>query len=277
MKMLETRHIDKEKKYTRKELLGLLGLLALGLAPKNTAANLLLKKSSSMMRVKTICLDAGHGGHDPGARGSRSSEKDVALRVVLRLGEKIEKELPGVKVVYTRTTDVFKDLYARPAIANKQNADLFISVHCNSFRRRAAQGTETLVCGFNRLEEQEVAMRENASILLEDDYEENYNFDPKDPSTLIVFSLMQRDHRDQSIRLASLMQKEFSRSARVNRGVKEQSLAVLATAGMPAVLTEIGFISNPDEEKFMLSSYGQNQIVQNLYDAIVNYKKAVES
>lgn len=246
--------------------------------------------------MKTICLDAGHGGKDSGAVGRKSKEKDIALDVVLKLGKKIEKELPGLKVVYTRTTDVYPNLYERPAIANKHKADLFISVHCNAagssrVRRRnsrgryyytnvpntSARGTETLVCGFNRLGEQDVAIRENASILLEENYQENYGgFDPNDPSSYIVFSLMKRQYREQSIKLASLMQDAFSQNARIDRGVKEQSLAVLATAGMPSVLTEIGFISNPQEEDYMLSEKGQREIVQNLFDAIVNYKKSVE-
>lgn len=228
--------------------------------------------------ITTVCLDAGHGGRDSGAKGRRSLEKNIALEVVLKLGKKIEKELPGVKVIYTRTTDVFVDLYARPAYANKHNADLFISVHLNSFSRSSAVGTETLVSGFGRLSEQDVAIRENASILLEENYEENYGgFDPNDPSTYIVFSLMKREYRDQSIKLASLMQEAYTKnSKRVDRGVKEQSLAVLATAGMPAVLTEIGFISNPSEEEYMMSARGQAEIVQNIFNSIKNYKNSVE-
>lgn len=240
----------------------------------------IINKSSSKKpsAITTVCLDAGHGGKDAGARGRRSLEKNLALEVVLKLGKKIEKEMPGVKVIYTRTEDVFIDLYARPALANKHNADLFISVHLNSFSRASAVGTETLVSGFGRLSEQDVAIRENASILLEDNYEENYGgFDPNDPSTYIVFSLMKREYRDQSIKLASLMQEAYStNSRRVDRGVKEQSLAVLATAGMPAVLTEIGFISNPSEEEYMMSAKGQAEIVQNIFNSIKSYKNSVE-
>lgn len=251
--------------------------------------------SKSINKVQLICLDAGHGGHDPGARGRKSNEKDIALDVVLKLGKKIEAELPGVKVIYTRKTDVYPNLYERPALANKHKADLFISVHCNSadrdirVRNRRGQyvnsvkrnpgvrGTETLVCGFNRMDDQDVAIRENASILLEENYKENYDgFDPKDPSSYIIFKLMKRQYRDQSIRLASYMQSQFASSARGNRGVKEQSLAVLRTAGMPAVLTEIGFISSPEEEDFMLSQEGQNEIVNNLFQAIKTYKINVE-
>ncbi|KGE13657.1 N-acetylmuramoyl-L-alanine amidase family protein [Sphingobacterium deserti] len=246
-------------------------------------------------KLRTIVLDAGHGGHDAGARGRQSNEKDIALSVALKLGKKIEDELPGVQVVFTRKTDVFIPLYERPAVANKNKADLFISIHCNSadsdrrvknsrgryvtttVRKPSVRGTETFVCGFNRLGSQDVAIRENASILLEENYKENYGgFDPKDPSSMIVFQLMKNQYRRESIKLASNMQDEFVRSSRVNRGVQELSLAVLATAGMPSVLTEIGFISSPDEEAYMLSSNGQSEIVANLFNAIKTYKTATE-
>lgn len=247
-------------------------------------------------KVSVIVLDAGHGGHDPGAVGRRAKEKDIALQVVLKLGKRIEEGLPGVKVVYTRKTDIYPKLYERPALANKHKADLFISVHCNSggiTSRRvknsrgryvttsslntSAKGTETLVCGFNRLGQQDVAIRENASILLEDNYKENYNgFDPNDPSSYIVFKLMKRQFRDQSIKLATYMQNEYRSAARTDRGVKEQGLAVLATAGMPALLTEIGFISNPNEETYMMSESGQKEIVENLFMAIKTYKTSVD-
>jgi len=231
-------------------------------------------------RVKTIVIDAGHGGHDGSTRGAIAREKDIALEVALKLGKKIESEMKDVKVIYTRKTDVFLKLYERIEIANANNADLFISVHCNSMSKRAGNervsGTETFVSGFHRLGEQDVAMRENASMLLEDNYEENYNFDPKDPESYIIFSLMKNQYRDQSIKLASLVQQEFSTSGRINRGVKEQGLAVLARAGMPAILTEIGFLSNPKEERYMVSKEGQAEIVKNLTNAIKAYKDEVE-
>ncbi|MFZ4863653.1 N-acetylmuramoyl-L-alanine amidase family protein [Sphingobacterium sp. Mn56C] len=251
--------------------------------------------NKTVSKVKIICLDAGHGGHDHGAVGRKAKEKDLTLEVVLKLGKRIEEGLPGVKVIYTRTTDSYPKLYERPELANKNKADLFISVHCNSAdvdvrtknrqgryvnsvrRNPSAKGTETLICGFNRLDQQDVAIRENASILLEENYQDNYmGFDPKDPSSYIVFKLMKRQFRDQSIKLASYMQGEFSNASRTNRGVKEQGLAVLATAGMPAVLTEIGFISNPDEEEYMISDSGQKEIVENLFQAIKTYKNNVE-
>lgn len=254
------------------------------------------KYQDTAYTVKTVVLDPGHGGDKPGTRGSRAAEKDVVLQVVLKLGKAIEKEIPGVKVIYTRTTDIDVDLYKRIELANKHKADLFISVHCNAtperrVRRRnskgkyyyvrtqdkTVRGTETFVSGFHRLGEQDAAIRENADILLEENYEENYQgFDPKDPASLIVFSLMKSQFRDQSIRFASLIQQQYVKSGREDRGVQEQGLAVLAGAGMPAVLTEIGFMSNPNEETYLLSEKGQAEVVQNLVDAIKAYKKQVE-
>ncbi|MBK0381746.1 N-acetylmuramoyl-L-alanine amidase [Pedobacter sp. SD-b] len=247
-------------------------------------------------KIKVIVIDAGHGGEDGATHGAFSKEKDVALEVALKLGKAIEDRLPDVKVIYTRKTDVFVKLYERINIANKEKADLFISIHCNSMpniRQRYVvkgkahyrsipdprpKGTETFVSGFGRLDEQDAAVRENASILLEKDYKDNYQgFDPNDPESYIIFSLMKNAFRDQSIKLASLVQDEYVKSGRVNRGVQEKSLAVLARAGMPAILTEIGFISNPEEEKFINSDDGQAEIVTNIVNAIVNYKKQVES
>jgi len=254
------------------------------------------KYRDSVYTVKTVVLDAGHGGEIPGARGATSLEKNIALQVVLKLGKAIEREMPGVKVLYTRTTDVNVELYKRIELANKNKADLFISVHCNAaparrvrsrnskgkyyyttVQNKSIRGTETFVSGFHRLGEQDAAIRENADILLEENYEENYQgFDPNDPASYIVFSLMKNQFRDQSIRLASLIQEQYVASGREDRGVQELGLAVLAAAGMPAVLTEIGFISNPDEETYMKSEKGQEEIVKNLTDAIKAYKKLVE-
>ena len=240
------------------------------------------KTPAPPFRIKTIVIDAGHGGHDGTTRGLLAREKDVALQVSLKLGKAIEASLPDVHVVYTRTEDVFIPLYERIGLANKVKADLFISIHCNSMpsnmkNRTSVRGTETFVSGFNRLGQQDAALRENASMLLEKNYKENYDgFDPNDPESVIVFSFMKNQFRDQSIRLASLMQSEYVATGRIDRGVKEQSLAVLAKAGMPAVLTEIGFISSPQEEEYMVSDYGQNEIVTCLLKAIQTYKKQVE-
>jgi N-acetylmuramoyl-L-alanine amidase len=252
-------------------------------------------------RIKTIVIDAGHGGHDGATKGVFSREKDIALQIALKLGKAVEANLKDVKVVYTRSTDVFIPLYERIGIANNIKADLFISIHCNSmpFKRvivgygkdsrgrkipryatrqsTSTKGTETFVSGFGRLDEQDVVIRENESILLEKDYKDNYEgYDPKDPESIIMLSLMKNAFREQSIKLASYMQDQYVLAGRIDRGVKEQSLAVLAKAGMPAVLTEIGFVSNPGEEEYMNSELGQNEIVSNLLKAIQTYKKQAE-
>lgn len=252
-------------------------------------------------KIKTIVLDAGHGGTDGATKGLFSREKDIALQVALRLGKAIEENMKDVKVVYTRSTDVFVPLYERIGLANRVKADLFISIHCNSMpikkvisgyrkdsrgrrvpiyktvQSTSTKGTETFVSGFGRLDEQDVVMRENESILLEKDYKDNYDgYDPKDPESIILLSLMKNAFREQSIKLASYIQDEYVQSGRIDRGVKEQSLAVLARAGMPAVLTEIGFVSNPEEEEYMNSELGQNEIVSNLLKAIQTYKKQAD-
>ncbi|MGJ1195424.1 N-acetylmuramoyl-L-alanine amidase family protein [Sphingobacterium spiritivorum] len=283
--------MDIKKIFGRTKLIALSLLVIFLILPSTNKS-----QSKSPYKIKTIVIDAGHGGHDSGARGRETLEKHVALQVALKLGKLIESELPGVKVLYTRKTDEFVELYKRIYYANDNHADLFISIHCNSggisrvtTRNRkgkrvtssvtnsSAKGTETLVSGYGRLGEQDAALRENASLLLESNYKDNYQgFDPKDPESYIVFSLMKNQFRDQSIKLASYMQNEYVKSGRTNRGVWEKSLAVLARAGMPAVLTEIGFISNPDEEQFMMSDSGQNEIINNLLNAIKTYKRSVE-
>ncbi|CAM3941334.1 N-acetylmuramoyl-L-alanine amidase [Pedobacter westerhofensis] len=230
-------------------------------------------------RTMTIVVDAGHGGKDGSTRGEFSREKDVALQVALLLGQTIEKQIPNSKVIYTRTEDVFIPLYERIDIANRAHADLFISIHCNSMPsnmrgRTNVTGVETLVSGSGRVGEQEAALRENASILLEKDYKDNYEgFNPNDPESYIILSLMKNAYRRQSIKLAGLIQQQYIKVGRVDRGVKEQSLAVLAKAGMPAVLTEIGFISNPGEEEYINSQSGREEIVQNITTAITEYHK----
>lgn len=235
------------------------------------------KSEDPSYKIKTIVLDAGHGGSKPGAVSKKALEKDIALDITLKLGKAIEAALPDVKVYYTRTNDVDVDIYKRTEFANEKKADIFISIHCNAVKNRTPLGTETLVLGFNQLGNQDAAIRENADILLEENYEENYQgFDPSDPETFIIFSLMRHQYRDQSIKLASAIQKEFAGIGRIDRGVKEQTLGVLAKAGMPAVLTEIGFLSNPTEEEYMLSQKGQEEIVKNLLDAIKAYKRQTE-
>jgi len=270
---------------TKRFIAPFLFFLSIILLPTILLAN---EQQDSIYRVRTIVLDAGHGGPIPGARGATSLEKDVALQVVLKLGKAIAQEMPGIKVLYTRTTDVNVELYKRIEFANENRADLFISVHLNSApaprgrQNKTVRGTETFVSLFGRLDEQEPSLREkaereNKDILLEENYEENYGgFDPNDPASYILLSLMKSQFRDQSIRLASLIQEQYVKSGREDRGVQELSLAVLARASMPAVLTEIGFISNPNEETYMKSERGQTEIVKNLVDAIKAYKLYME-
>ncbi|MES3017507.1 MAG: N-acetylmuramoyl-L-alanine amidase [Bacteroidota bacterium] len=236
-------------------------------------------------RIKTIVIDAGHGGKFTGAAGRYSREKDVTLKVAMRLGKAIEENMKDVTVLYTRTTDMHfneansKDLKKRIDMANEAKADLWISIHCNSMgsntkNRTSVRGVETFVAGFARLGEQDAAIKEYMAM------EEEYKLDEKDavedPATAIFVSLVKNSLREQSIKLATLIQNEYVASGRVNRGVQELSLAVLRTATMPAVLTEIGFISNPTEEEYINSDDGQNEIVGNILKAIQNYKRQVE-
>lgn len=233
--------------------------------------------TQSAYKVKTIVIDAGHGGRKPGARGAISYEKNVALEVALKLGKKLEQDMPEVKILYTRKTDVDVDFYKRAAIANDAKADIFISIHCNSMPKgnHVTKGTETFVAGMHRINEQDVAIRENADIVLEKNYQKNYGgFDPKDPETFIVLSLFKNKFRGKSMELAGLIQKNYTEvDGRVNRGIKEQGILILQRVGMPAVLTEIGFISNPEEERYMNSDKGQQEIVNSIFNAIKIYKK----
>ena len=261
------------------------------------------KLFSQTYRVKTIVIDAGHGGNKPGARGTTSLEKNVALEVALKLGKKFEEDMPGVKVLYTRKTDVDVDFYKRAALANDNNADIFISIHCNSMpdnrvitgytktksgkrvaryaytKNRTTRGTETFVAGSHRLNEQDAAIRENEDIKLEKNYKQNYNgYDPNDPETFIILSLFKNVFRDKSLKLAKLIQDNYTRNDnRVNRGVKEQGLLILQRCGMPAILTEIGFISNPDEEEYINSENGQAEIVNSIFKAVKTYRQETET
>ncbi|MDF3076336.1 MAG: N-acetylmuramoyl-L-alanine amidase [Sphingobacteriaceae bacterium] len=229
-------------------------------------------------RIRTIVIDAGHGSDIRGAKGSHAREEVVTLQVALKLGKAIQDNMKDVKVIYTRTSDLSVPLYKRIDIANKAKADLFISIHCNSIvnNRSTTRGVETMVAGTARLGEQDLALRENADILLEKDYKKNYKQPIIDPEDMIVFNMMKQNLRLQSIRLATLIQDEYVKTGRINRGVKEQPLAVLQPAGMPAVLTEIGFISNPEEEDYISSEAGQTEIVNCLFNAIQAYKKQLE-
>ena len=212
-------------------------------------------------RIKTVVIDPGHGGHDPGCLGPNSKEKHIALSVALKLGKKLKEHYPNMEVIYTRQTDKFVELHERAAIANRSDADVFICIHANA-AVPAAFGTETFVMGLHKSAGNlEVAKRENSAILMEDDYETNYNgFDPNSDEANIIFSLYQNTFLDQSILLAQNVQKEFADYAgRYNRGVKQAGLLVLWRTTMPAVLIEAGFITNNSEETYLLVQEGSGR------------------
>lgn len=239
---------------------------------------LFLALSGVQAREKTfiVVIDAGHGGKDPGARGSVINEKEINLAVALKLGAKISAGHDDVKVVYTRKTDRFIELDERANIANRNKADLFISIHTNSVKKgNTARGTETYTLGLARTDENlAVAMRENSAILLEDNYQQTYEgFDPNSTESYIIFEFMQNKHMEQSISFASEIQKCFVSAKRSDRGVRQAGFLVLRKTSMPSVLVELGYISNRDEERFMKSTDGQNKLATALYDAFTRYKK----
>lgn len=231
-------------------------------------------------KIRTVVIDPGHGGKDPGAIGKKGKEKDVVLAIGLKLGDYIEKNIPDVKVIYTRKTDEFIPLYKRAEIANKANADLFISLHANGSKSTKPYGTETLVLGLHRSNENfEVAKRENSVILMEEDHTVRYdNFDPESPESYIIFQYMVNIYDKHSVNFADYVQDQFlERAKRKDRGVKRQGLLVLAQTSMPGVLIETGFITNPTEEKYLMSDDGQSYIASAIYRAFKEYKKEFES
>lgn len=223
----------------------------------------------------TVVLDAGHGGKDPGAIGSRIKEKDINLGIVLKLGAMIKKNHPDVKIIYTRSTDKFVELVERARIANRNHADLFISVHTNAAQSKSARGTETYALGLARTEENlQVAKRENSVILLEDDYTTTYEgFDPTSAESYIMFDFMQGTNLEQSINLAALVQSQFEDNAgRVDRGVRQAGFWVLRATGMPSILIEVGYITNAEEERYLGTESGRQKIAESIYNAFSEYK-----
>ncbi|WP_400194117.1 N-acetylmuramoyl-L-alanine amidase [Hymenobacter sp. B81] len=230
-------------------------------------------------RLRTVVLDAGHGGKDRGCAGRSAREADVSLKIVLELGRLIEEHLPDVKVVYTRKTDVFVELADRAGIANRHNADVFISVHCNA-GPAAARGTEVWTMGPHKTDANlDVAKRENAVILQEDNYKTRYNgFDPRSPQSHILFSLYQSAHLDNSLRLAAKVDHEFRHSVkRHSRGVKQAGFLVLWKSTMPSVLIEAGFLTNPAEEQYLNDKSGQSYMASGIYRAFRTYKQELEA
>jgi N-acetylmuramoyl-L-alanine amidase len=231
------------------------------------------------VRLQTVVIDAGHGGRDPGAMGTYSKEKDIALNVALQVGKYVEEYLPGVEVIYTRKSDVFLELKERSNIANRNRADLFISIHCNAAGNKGVYGTETFVMGTKNFEANfDIVKRENAVITLEDNYEENYEgFDPSSPESYMMFNLTQKAFISNSISLASKIESDFkSRVNRSSRGVKQAPFYVLWTTSMPSVLIELGFISNINEERFLNSKDGQVYLASAIYRSIKAYKEELE-
>ena len=231
-------------------------------------------------KLKTVVIDAGHGGHDHGCSGASNNEKTLSLKMALKLGELIEKNYPDVKVIYTRKTDVFVELYERAAIANRNNADLFICIHCNANPSSSPSGTETYVMGLHKTEANlNVAKRENDVILLESDYKQNYDgFNPNDPASHIIFSLNQHAFMEQSILFASSVEKYLkSHAKRSSRGVKQAGFLVLWKTAMPSVLIETGFLTNPGEEKFLGSEDGQTAVAESIFYAFRDYKNDMEN
>lgn len=225
-----------------------------------------------------VVIDPGHGGKDPGARGSSALEKDINLSVSLMLGKMITNTHKDVKVIYTRQTDKFVGLDERANIANRNKADLFISIHTNAVKRATVRGTETFTLGLARSDENlEVAKRENAAILLEEDYQQKYEgFDPNSSESYIIFEFMQNTHMEQSISFASEIQKGFVNVKRQDRGVRQAGFLVLRKTSMPSVLVELGFITNKEEERYMKSTTGQKQLTESIYNAFCRYKREID-
>ena len=227
-----------------------------------------------------VVIDAGHGGHDPGAVGRISKEKNINLKVALKLGRQIEKNCPDVKVIYTRNRDVFIPLNRRAEIANNAKADLFISIHTNSLaNNKTAKGASTWTLGLAKSQANlEVAKRENAVILYEDDYKTRYaGFNPNSAESYIIFEFMQDKYMSQSVHLASLVQNHFRNTCkRTDRGVHQAGFLVLKASAMPSILVELGFISTPEEERYLNTETGTTNLANGIYRAFLTYKKEQE-
>lgn len=233
-------------------------------------------------KIDVVVLDAGHGGKDPGNLGTgryKNTEKQIALAVTKLVGKYINENLPDVKVVYTRDNDTFVELKERCEIANRNKADVFISIHCNANSSPDPHGCETYSMGLHKTEaNMRVAMKENESILLEDDHGLKYDgYDPKDPESIIALSLRQNAFLDQSQTLSGLVQAQFKdRVGRVDRGPKQAGFLVISYTAMPAILIELGFLTNKEEEDFLQSDKGQDLLASAIYRAFKQYKQRIE-
>ena len=238
-----------------------------------------LTAQEAVGKIKCICIDAGHGGKDPGAISGRLREKDITLAIALKLGKMVSNTYPDMKVVYTRTKDVAVDLRERGKIANKAKAQLFISIHVNKFAKSSVRGVETYVLGLHKSEASfQVAMKENEAIHYEEDYSVKYDgFDPKKAESYIMFNFLKNSHLKNSMEFAAPIQKELvARTRMPDREVRQAGFIVLMDVGMPAVLIETGFISNPNDQKILTSESGQTNIARSIFTAFQTYKNNVE-
>ena len=237
------------------------------------------ENTPSNFRVKTIIIDAGHGGKDPGAVNGKTYEKDIVLAIALKLGKLIKNNLKDVRVIYTRDTDEFIELHERANIANKNKANVFISIHCNTGPLEKMIGTETYAMGIEKNSSNlEVSKRENSVVILEENYLAKYDgFDPNSPEAHIIFSLYQNAYLDQSLNLASKVENQMKIKAKRNsRGVKQAGFLVLWKTAMPSILIETGFLSNPDEKKYLCSDTGQTNIANSIFKAFKEFKSELE-
>jgi N-acetylmuramoyl-L-alanine amidase len=259
--------------YLRITMLSMSLLFALPLA--NLAdSNKLTKLNHNYDPIRTIVIDAGHGGKDTGCLGLELKEKDVALEIALRLGQKLQEYNPRIKIIFTRTDDRFIPLFERTAIANRNHADLFVSIHCNASANSSASGSETFVMGLHRSKENlEIAKRENKAVLLEDNYQANYGgYDPNSPEGHIILSMYQNHNLNTSISLAEQIEKSISNTGtKVSRGVKQAGFVVLRTATMPSILIETGFLTNSKEEQMLSDSEGRNQMAESIFEGLRKY------
>lgn len=237
---------------------------------------MLAMTSFAANRNFTLVIDAGHGGHDAGARGTISMEKNVNLSVALQFGRYVEKYMPEVRVIYTRKTDKFVSLIERANIANRANADLFISVHTNALPAgKIARGFETYTLGMHRAKDNlDVAMRENSVISMEKDYKQTYQgFDPKSSESYIIFEFIQGKNMERSVELARMIQRKVCDNAnRPDKGVHQAGFLVLRETSMPSCLIELGFITTPDEERILNNSDRVNDIAKSIYDGFAQYR-----
>ena len=244
------------------------------------ATSAAMSKTVNSGKLETVVIDPGHGGKDPGAIVGKAHEKDITLSIALKLGHLISKNFPDVKIVYTRKTDVFIPLFERSVIANKCNADLFISIHANYCPSPSIKGTETYVLGLHRTEDNlNVAKKENSVILLEKDHSTRYEgFDPTLSESYIIFELIQNTYINQSVLFAGILQDSFRQHAqRADRDVRQAGFLVLRETAMPSVLIETGYLSNPSEANFLMTDEGRESIAKSIFTSFGNYKSKFDA